>query len=83
MTSRCKLGLTATLVREDDLINELMWLIGPKVYEANWLNLQDMGYLARVQCIEVRCQMEDAFHAEYLRCEHKRGFHSRARMLYT
>ena len=37
--SRCKLGLTATLVREDDRIKELNYLIGPKLYEANWLDL--------------------------------------------
>jgi DNA excision repair protein ERCC-3 len=34
--SHCKLGLTATLVREDDRIRELNFLIGPKLYEANW-----------------------------------------------
>lgn len=51
--SHCKLGLTATLVREDDRIRELNFLIGPKLYEANWQDLQDQGYLARVQCMEV------------------------------
>lgn len=40
--SHCKLGLTATLVREDDLIHDLQWLIGPKLYEANWLELQEV-----------------------------------------
>lgn len=38
--SHCCLGLTATLVREDDLIQDLHWLIGPKLYEANWQQLQ-------------------------------------------
>jgi DNA excision repair protein ERCC-3 len=38
--SRCKLGLTATLVREDNLIEDLFFLIGPKLYEANWLDLR-------------------------------------------
>jgi len=37
--SHCKLGLTATLVREDDRITELNFLIGPKLYEANWQDL--------------------------------------------
>lgn len=41
--SRCKLGLTATLVREDDKIGDLNFLIGPKLYEANWLDLQVRG----------------------------------------
>lgn len=36
MKSHCKLGLTATLVREDERIGDLNFLIGPKIYEANW-----------------------------------------------
>jgi DNA excision repair protein ERCC-3 len=47
--SRCKLGLTATLVREDNLIEDLFFLIGPKLYEANWQDLSREGYLAKVQ----------------------------------
>ena len=64
--SRCKLGLTATLVREDDRIIELNYLIGPKLYEANWLDLTRQGYLANVQCIEVWCEMTPDFYKEYL-----------------
>lgn len=37
--AHCKLGLTATLVREDNKIDDLNFLIGPKLYEANWLDL--------------------------------------------
>lgn len=37
--AHAKLGLTATLVREDDKIEDLNFLIGPKLYEANWLDL--------------------------------------------
>jgi len=37
--SHTKLGLTATLVREDDKIKDLNHLIGPKLFEANWMNL--------------------------------------------
>jgi len=48
-----KLGLTATLVREDDKICDLNFLIGPKLYEANWLELQNKGFIAKVQCAEV------------------------------
>ncbi|RHZ20751.1 hypothetical protein DYB37_004478, partial [Aphanomyces astaci] len=46
----CKLGLTATLVREDDLIGDLNFLIGPKLYEANWMDLTQSGFLANVSC---------------------------------
>jgi DNA excision repair protein ERCC-3 len=64
--AHCKLGLTATLVREDDKIADLNFLIGPKLYEANWLELQTNGYIARVQCAEVWCPMAPEFYREYL-----------------
>ncbi|CAH1438679.1 unnamed protein product [Lactuca virosa] len=44
--SHCKLGLTATLVREDERITDLNFLIGPKLYEANWLDLVKGGFIA-------------------------------------
>ncbi|KAF8796669.1 general transcription and DNA repair factor IIH helicase subunit XPB-like [Argiope bruennichi] len=64
--AHCKLGLTATLVREDDKIQDLNFLIGPKLYEANWLELQNGGYIAKVQCAEVWCPMTPEFYREYL-----------------
>ena len=51
--AHCKLGLTATLVREDDKIVALNFLIRPKLFEANWMELQNNGYIAKVQCAEV------------------------------
>ena len=51
--AHCKLGLTATLVREDDKIADLNFLIGPKLYEANWLELQKEGYIAKVWFINL------------------------------
>lgn len=65
--SHCKLGLTATLVREDDLIEDLNFLIGPKLYEANWLKLTEQGFLANVLCAEVWCPMTGEFFRQYLR----------------
>ncbi|KAG8199399.1 hypothetical protein JTE90_000267 [Oedothorax gibbosus] len=64
--AHCKLGLTATLVREDDKIQDLNFLIGPKLYEANWLELQNSGFIAKVQCAEVWCPMSPEFYREYL-----------------
>ncbi|CAF1649098.1 unnamed protein product [Adineta ricciae] len=61
-----KLGLTATLVREDDRITDLNFLIGPKLYEANWMELQNLGHIAKVQCAEVWCQMTPDFFQEYV-----------------
>jgi DNA excision repair protein ERCC-3 len=62
-----KLGLTATLVREDDKISHLNFLIGPKLYEANWMELSQQGHIAKVQCAEVWCPMTTEFYDEYLR----------------
>ena len=64
--SHCKLGLTATLVREDEGIKDLHLLIGPKLYEANWLDLQKDGFLARVKCIEIWSEMHPDFYKDYL-----------------
>ncbi|KAA8496129.1 TFIIH basal transcription factor complex helicase repB subunit [Porphyridium purpureum] len=65
--AHCKLGLTATLLREDHKIGDINFLIGPKLYEANWLDLQRAGYLATVQCAEVWCPMTAEFYDQYLK----------------
>jgi DNA excision repair protein ERCC-3 len=70
--AHCRLGLTATLVREDDLIADLNFLIGPKLYEANWMDLTAQGYLANVQCVEVWCPMTGLFMGEYLKAKNAR-----------
>ena len=44
-------------MREDELIADLNFLIGPKLYEANWLDLTRAGHIANVQCVEVWCPM--------------------------
>ena len=48
---RChaRLGLTATLVREDEKQKNLSFMLGPKLYEANWKDLTKEGFLANVQ----------------------------------
>jgi DNA excision repair protein ERCC-3 len=67
IATHSKLGLTATLLREDDKISDLNFLIGPKLYEANWMELADQGHIAKVQCAEVWCPMTAEFYQEYLR----------------
>ncbi|KAF2021292.1 TFIIH basal transcription factor complex helicase XPB subunit [Aaosphaeria arxii CBS 175.79] len=67
IASHAKLGLTATLLREDDKIEDLNFLIGPKLYEANWQELSEQGHIARVQCAEVWCQMTPEFYSEWLK----------------
>jgi DNA excision repair protein ERCC-3 len=60
-----KLGLTATLLREDNKIDDLNFLIGPKLYEANWMELSELGFIAKVQCAEVWCPMPADFFEQY------------------
>lgn len=66
IAAHAKLGLTATLLREDDKIDDLNFLIGPKLYEANWMDLSQKGHIANVQCAEVWCPMTSEFYQEYL-----------------
>ena len=67
IATHSKLGLTATLLREDNKITDLNFLIGPKLFEANWMELSEQGHIARVQCAEVWCPMTTEFFQEYLR----------------
>lgn len=72
VASHAKLGLTATLLREDDKIDDLNFLIGPKLYEANWQELSEQGHIAKVQCAEVWCQMTPNYYSEWLTMEKKK-----------
>ncbi|KAF2754848.1 component of the holoenzyme form of RNA polymerase transcription factor [Pseudovirgaria hyperparasitica] len=67
VATHSKLGLTATLLREDEKIDDLNFLIGPKLYEANWQELSEQGHIAKVQCAEVWCPMTTEFYTEYLK----------------
>lgn len=49
-----RLGLTATLIREDGLESDVFSLVGPKKYDMAWKQLETMGWLAKVTCQEVR-----------------------------
>ncbi|KAL3900946.1 MAG: hypothetical protein SGCHY_000980 [Lobulomycetales sp.] len=66
VAAHTKLGLTATLVREDDKIEDLNFLIGPKLYEANWMDLAGKGHIAKVEATEIWCPMTGDFYKEYL-----------------
>ncbi|RKO89625.1 P-loop containing nucleoside triphosphate hydrolase protein [Blyttiomyces helicus] len=66
VAAHTKLGLTATLVREDDKIENLNYLVGPKLYEANWMDLAGRGHIAKVEATEIWCPMTGAFYSEYM-----------------
>ncbi|KAJ3296306.1 hypothetical protein HK104_001713 [Borealophlyctis nickersoniae] len=73
VAAHTKLGLTATLVREDDKINDLNFLIGPKLYEANWMDLAARGHIAKVEAAEIWCPMTPSFFDEYRKPMTKAG----------
>jgi DNA excision repair protein ERCC-3 len=57
--SRRRLGLTATLVREDGRESDVFSLIGPKRYDAPWREIEAQGYIAPADCVEVRVDMPE------------------------
>ncbi len=60
-----RLGLTATLVREDNREGDIFSLIGPKRYDAPWSDLEEMGWIAPATCTEIRVPLSAASRAEY------------------
>jgi len=65
LQARRRLGLTATLIREDGLENDVFTLIGPKKFDVPWKDLERQGWIATARCIEIRV---DLSHEEKLRC---------------
>ncbi|MFH5824840.1 DNA repair helicase XPB [Georgenia sp. AZ-5] len=59
LQARRRLGLTATLVREDGREDEVFSLIGPKRYDAPWKDIEAQGYIAPAECVEVRLTLPD------------------------
>ncbi|APT93038.1 helicase [Corynebacterium phocae] len=57
LQSRRRLGLTATLVREDGMEGDVFSLIGPKRYDAPWKELESQGFIATADCVEVRVDL--------------------------
>ena len=67
--SRRRLGLTATLVREDGMEGDVFSLIGPKRYDAPWKEIEAQGYIAPADCVEVRVTLTDAERLAYATAE--------------
>jgi DNA excision repair protein ERCC-3 len=67
--SRRRLGLTATLVREDGLEGEVFSLIGPKRFDVPWKEIEAQGYIAPAECIEVRVTLTDQERLAYATAE--------------
>ena len=65
LQARRRLGLTATLVREDGREGDVFSLIGPKRYDAPWKDIEAQGWIAPADCVEVRVTLTDAERITY------------------
>jgi DNA excision repair protein ERCC-3 len=65
LQARRRLGLTATLVREDGREDDVFTLIGPKRYDAPWRDLETQGWIAPATCTEVRIGLRDDERMDY------------------
>jgi DNA excision repair protein ERCC-3 len=65
LQTRRRLGLTATLVREDGREGDVFSLIGPKRYDAPWKEMESQGWIAPADCVEVRVTLTDSERLAY------------------
>ena len=65
LQARRRLGLTATLVREDGRENEVFSLIGPQRYNAPWKDIEAQGWIAPADCVEVRTTLPESERMAY------------------
>ncbi|HEY2949943.1 MAG TPA: DNA repair helicase XPB [Micromonosporaceae bacterium] len=69
LQARRRLGLTATLVREDGREGDVFSLIGPKRYDAPWKDIEAQGWIAPADCTEVRVTLTDVERMAYATAE--------------
>jgi DNA excision repair protein ERCC-3 len=72
--ARRRLGLTATLVREDGREADVFSLIGPKKYDVPWRELENKGWIAEAQCAEIRLGLPEDERMEYAVAEWRNKF---------
>lgn len=72
--SRRRLGLTATLVREDNKEDDVFSLIGPKKIDVPWKELERQGWIAEASCVEYRLPMDNDLRLEYALAETRRKY---------
>ncbi|MFG1701241.1 DNA repair helicase XPB [Nonomuraea sp. NPDC049309] len=69
LQARRRIGLTATLVREDGREGDVFSLIGPKRYDAPWKEMENQGWIAPADCVEVRVTLTDDERLAYAMAE--------------
>jgi DNA excision repair protein ERCC-3 len=72
--ARRRLGLTATLVREDGREEDVFSLIGPKKYDVPWRELESKGWIAEANCTEVRIGLPEDQRMEYAVAERRNKY---------
>lgn len=72
--ARRRLGLTATLVREDGREDDVFALIGPKRFDVPWRDLERTGFIAEAHCVEVRVPMGRSLHNRYAAADEREGY---------
>ncbi|KAL7722616.1 DNA 3'-5' helicase [Entamoeba marina] len=70
--ARCRVGLTGSLVREDNKIVDLDYLTGPLLFQQSWQKLMTDGYLAEIKCFEIKCPMTKLFYEAYITTKYHR-----------
>ncbi|KAH8556455.1 P-loop containing nucleoside triphosphate hydrolase protein [Umbelopsis sp. PMI_123] len=76
--AEAKIGLTATLLREDEKIGDLDEIIGPILYEAKWKELAEKGYIAKVICTQIELDMTPVFADAYANIAGGNTHHTKA-----
>ncbi len=74
LQARRRLGLTATLIREDGRESDVFALIGPKRYDVPWRELESQGFIATAICTEIRVPQDAAQQMEYAVAPHRYQF---------
>ncbi len=69
LQARRRIGLTATLIREDGREGDVFSLIGPKRYDAPWKDIEAQGYIAPADCVEVRVSLPEGERFVYATAE--------------
>ena len=72
--SRRRLGLTATLVREDGHETDVFSLIGPKKYDVPWKELEKQGWIATAECHEIRIPLPESVRMDYAVAEEREKY---------
>jgi DNA excision repair protein ERCC-3 len=72
--ARRRLGLTATLIREDGRETDVFSLIGPKKYDVPWKDLEKQGWIATAECHEIRLPLPDELRMSYALAEQRDKF---------